>query len=363
MKIVDAQDKSPIPNARLILANEVLYTNEDGMVLIPNQISAIEIFNSGYESKKITHIDPVIELKPLYKEIEEVKIINVNIKNIVIDVFKNYRKRYFDKPSLYNIIYRQKNTSDGNLSLLMLAEAKLWSKSNMYNYKNTLQENYDEFVQIELNNIRYFKSKEAENNIIQGSSLDQSKDFVGNIFFNYELRRFTSYLESKDIKYSANVISENGDEQTIQFKASSPSGINVSGIIIYNTLDKVILHYELNYEQSKWPSYKKQTKDGLEYDFKPGDGVVVFDFYKKNKKYIPSQANMKGDCYITYDNIKSVKTFEREIIFQTFDETDSKGFENKIDFKKSLWENIPNQEQKDSKILLSKEEQDFIDQK
>ncbi|CAM2873644.1 hypothetical protein DRF59_11490 [Chryseobacterium flavum] len=364
VKVVDEQEGTPIPNARILFSSEVLYTNDDGEVLIPENknVNMIDITKSGYISEKLTTGTSLLKMKPLYKQLEEVKIINVDIKKIFEEVSKKYTKLYYSAPSLYDIVYKQKNTDNGGLSFLLIAEASLWTSSNFYSFK--YKNDYDQFVQMELNDIKYFKSTENKNDFFKGSSLDQSKDFVGNIFFNYELIRVLGFLSVKDVKLSGRLTNDTDHEQLIHFKIHAPlAGVNISGSILYNKVDHIITRYEANYDQSELPYYKNKTDNGIDYEFKPGNGTVIFEFYKKDNKYIPSLSEIKGESYVLYEGKKNVKTFNREIIFQRFNETKTGGLQNKIDLNKKLWENIPNDKNKDSNVLLSKDEQRFIEQK
>ncbi|AZI38615.1 hypothetical protein [Epilithonimonas vandammei] len=362
IRILDSENSEPIPHARIILSNTVLYSNDDGFILLPETSKNLEISASGYQTEKFANYNAIIKLKPLYKDIDEVKIINVDIKKILSDVLKNYEKRYYDQPSIYDIVYRQKNSDDDNLSFLLITNGKIWMESNTYNYKDALNKRFDNFIQMEIDSVKYFKSTISEDDICKGQSLNRSKDFVGNIFFNYELARVNYYFKTKNAKFSGRIINDSNDEQTIVYKISNPE-IDVTGTIVYQKIDKTIIHYELQYDQAKYPSYKVKTKNGSEYEFKVGNGVTYYDFYKKDGKYVPSISGTKGYSYCTYDGNKQKNSFSREIIFQKFSETQAIGLERKIDLTKRIWENIPKQEKQNNSILLSQEEQKFIDEK
>jgi len=362
LRIVNSENNDPVPHARIILSNTVLYSNDDGFILLPENSNNLEISASGYQTEKLGNYNSIIKLKPLYKDIDEVKIINVDIKKIFSDVLKNYEKRYYDQHSLYDIVYRQKNSDDDNLSFLLITNGKLWMESNTYNYKEAFNKRFDNFIQMEIDSVKYFKSTISEDDFCKGQSLNQSKDFVGNIFFNYELARVNYYFKTKDAKFSGKIVDDSNDEQTIIYKISNPE-IEVTGTIVYQKVDKTIIHYELQYDQSKYPSYKVKTKNGLEYEFKVGNGVTYYDFYKKDGKYVPSISGTKGFSYCTYDEKKQKNSFSREIIFQKFTETETTGLQKKIDLTKRIWESIPKLEKQNNSILLSEEEQKFIDEK
>ncbi|WP_411898262.1 hypothetical protein [Elizabethkingia occulta] len=362
MKVVDAQTGEPIAKARLTQADKILYTNDDGKVLLPDNTSGIEVFAASYQKENIKSYIPIVKLKPLYKDIEGVNIVNIDVKKILEEVDNNYSRLYYNKPSVYDILYKQKNISDNKISLLLVADAKFWTDSNIYNYKYAFRGDYDKFVQIGLNNIRYFQTTNDNNNFFSGSSLDQSKEFIASMFLNFELKRLITFINVKETKCTGWLVNEKGDEQIIQYKINLPTGFRLKGSIVYNKKDKVITHYEVNYNSDSLGTVKRKNENGLEYDFHPGNMSVYFDFYQKNNQYIPGLAGSYGDYYVIYDNQKHEGSFHREITFQTFKEADNKGLTNRIDFKKKIWENIPDNEKKDSDILLSEEERRFIDE-
>lgn len=185
---------------------------------------------------------------------------------------------------------------------------------------------------------------------------------IGDLFFNYELKRLIRFSNVKDTKCTGQILNERDNEQNISFKVNMPTGLKLNGFIVYNKLDKVISHFEMNYDQNAFGTTKLKNSEGVEYDFHSGNGVIIFDFYKKDNKYIPTQANTYGDYYVIFNGQKHEGAFHREITFQTFKEADKKGLTNRIDFKKKIWENIPDNEKKDSDILLSEEERHFIDE-
>lgn len=363
IKIIDEDEEKPISNARVILPDEVVYTNDDGLALVPENISNFEISKTGFQTEKLTKFSPVVKLRLLYKDIKEVTITNINIKKLFEDVGDHYSKRYYSKPSLYDIIFKQKYSFDDKLKSLMIAEAKYWTLSNTYNLKYDNKQDYDKFMQIELNNIKYYKFSKLDQDSIPQPNDGTKADYGSNLFFNYEIRRVLLHLNRSGTKYSGKIVASDDDQQTVLFKIETTSGIKVSGTLLYNPIDKVITHYELDFDQTGFPSYKVKAENGVEYDYQPGIGKISYDFYKKDKKYLPSQANIESDGYIIFKDQKHRKMYERKITFQTFREAKNENLPNRIDITKNLWENLPNQEQKDNRILLSKEEQEFINEK
>ncbi|GAB0155561.1 hypothetical protein CHRYSEOSP005_08220 [Chryseobacterium sp. Alg-005] len=363
IKVVDAENGDPISGARIVLSDQILYTNDDGIAPVEHGKANFEVSASGFQTQKLNSFTSLIKLAPVYKEIEEVSMMSVDIRKIFEDIDKNYDKRYFNQPSLYDVVYKEKKIDNNKLHFLTIAEAKLWSKSNQYNFKDGYHKKYDNIIQMQLNNVKYLKTLESDS-IFTGRSNEFSHEYIGNFFFNFELNRILANMKVKDSKYSGLLVFENKNEQVISFKINTNNASKMKGTFKYNKADKVITYFEITYLQTDFPLMKRKTTDGREYEFKLGDATLMFDFYKKDEGYIPALNRIEGDNFIIYYNGKKhVKKFYRELVYNTFARSDKKGLESKVDFNKDIWENVPVKETKDITLLLSADEQEFLNQK
>lgn len=363
LRVIDSETGTPVPNARITLQDQIVYTNEDGFAPVDQEASSFIISASGFQNATIPAFNPSVKLKRAYKNIDEVKMANVDIKEIFEDVNKNYKKRYYKKPSLYNVVYKEKKTDNDKLYFLSIAEAKLWSKSNYYSYRDGFQMDYDQILQMQLNNVKYLKNNKSDS-IFTAGNREFSHEYMGNYFFNFELKRALFHIKSKGAKYSGMMVFEEGNEQLVLFKIRSGEGIEMKGKFKYNTADKVITYFEIHYIQENYPMVKRKTAGGEEYDYKLGNAMLVFDFYKNEVGYVPSLTKLEGYKYFAvYKGVKHEKNFSRELIYNTFKKSDDKGLDPKVDFSKNIWDNLPVKENKNNTILLSEEEQAFMNGK
>ncbi|MDQ1096499.1 MULTISPECIES: hypothetical protein [Chryseobacterium] len=359
IQVIDAENNQPVAGARIILPGQLVYTNEDGYAPVAADSGSFEVSAPGYQAQKESHFKNTVLLKPSVKDIEEVKIINVDLQKLFEDLQKNYHKRYYDEPSLYDITFKSRGFNNDSLFFLVIAEAKLWSKSNSYDFRDGYRKNYDEILQMQLNKVRYFKKNEES--VFNAKSNEFSHSDMGDFFFSFEVHRVLANLKMKNTKTSGRLLSENGDMQTIGIKILSGSGITIEGEMQYNKKDKAVAMYDVYYQQSGYPSYKRTNTAGKEYDYQLGDVQIVYDFYKKDGSYIPALKKMSGDRFkIIHDGITDERKFDTEIIYHTFTKSDRKGLVSKVDFSKSIWENVPVKEDKEAGILLSEKEQAFI---
>lgn len=216
---------------------------------------------------------------------------------------------------------------------------------------------------MQLNNVKYLKNVKSDN-IFTGGTGEFSHEYMGNYFFNFELRRALFHIQSKDSKSTGWMVFEEGDEQEVIFKVKAGTGIEMKGEFKYNKADKVITYFEIHYLQEKFPMVKRKTAEGEEYDYQLGNAMLVFDFYKNNGVYVPALSKLEGYKYVAfYKGVRHEKNISRELIYNTFKKSDEKGLDPKVDFSKNIWDNVPVKESKNNAILLSEEEQDFVNGK
>ncbi|KQS92254.1 hypothetical protein [Chryseobacterium sp. Leaf394] len=358
VKVLDAENGKPISSARIIMKDQIVYTNDDGLASLNPEEKDYEISAFGYKKEKFKNFSSIIRLKRHYNEIKEVKIIPVDFKSIFKDVLKNYEKRYYSKPSLYDVVIKQKNFDNNKLHLMVVSEAKLWSKNNAHDLSERMYINSE--LQMQLNKIKYLK-KNVSDSIFLGNTNDFMHPFTNDIFLNSELSRVLTHLDKKKAKFSAKILNDEDGERTISFKIKSFAGNIIEGKFRYDTAKKVITYYQSVYLMENLPLKQKISKDRVIFMQKYGLAVITYDFYSRNGVYIPSFARYEIDDYKMYHQSREhTKRAIREIVFSRFEESDKKGLNPKVDFRKNIWENVEVKSDTESNVLLSEEEQDFI---
>lgn len=361
LQVLDAENGKPLLNARIIIQDQILYTNDDGFAPVESTAANIEVSAVGYNKVNLALYKSTIKLKPSVRELDEVKIRSVDLKSLFEDLHQNYNKRYYDKPSVYDITYKSKSFNNDQLFFMVITEAKLWTKSNSYNYKDGIRKKYDDILQIQLNNVKYKKEAKSDA-LFNAKTNDFNHADMGDYFFSFEVSRILGNMKLKESKSSGKILAEDGDEQLIKVKVKSENGIIIEGEFKYNKADKAITFYSMNYQQAGYKPYNRTNTDGKEFQYQLGDVLVTYEFYKKNGTYLPSMKRKEGSkFYVIYEDKKDERKAVTEIIYNTFRESTKKGLENRVDFSKSIWENILVKDDKENTILLSKEEQEFVD--
>ncbi|MGI9649799.1 hypothetical protein ACR1PN_01245 [Chryseobacterium sp. RLHN22] len=363
LQVVDSESGKPVANARIVLSEQLVYTNEDGFAPVSDNSRDFEISAAGFKKEKFKNFSSVIKLQPAFKDIEEVKIVSVDIKKLFEDIFKNYQKKYYDEPSVYDVIMKNKSFDNDKLYFMAISEARLWSKTNWYNYKDGYNKRYDDIIQLQLNNVKYLKIN-SSNSVFSAKTNEVNHDYIGSFFFNHEVNRVLDCIKYKNSKYSGTLVSEDGDEELINFKVRTSYNVTLEGSLRFNKTDKVITFCQVTYNQEELPAEKKTAVDGREYTIKGGIATYTYEFYKKDGVYVPAVSRVESDgLTYFYKDETHVKKSVREIIYNTFAKSDKKGLDPKVDFNKNIWENIAVKDDKESTVLLSKEEQEFINEK
>lgn len=359
-EILDSESNQSLSAARINVDGIFYYANDDGKVILPIEKKVL-ITAKNYDDLNIylsEHGNNVIRLTPKYNEIEEVILKPVEIKPIFENMLKNYDRYYGVNPTVYNLQIKQKAKENNQLNNLFISDLSLWVYDGGYHF-NSKPSNY---VQISIDKVKYYQTKKNDINYRFNNDLNvKPEQFIQKIFLNYEISSIINDL--KDIKIKANIIFEDNIERKIKFSSdfSEKIGYTFDGEFVINNEDNMISYFELNINQTQTIN-EKTNKKGEKYITKTTFANLIYDFYKKDGKFIPTRYQAKGSGVNIYNGEETPFDFLQEIIYTSQKKSDKKGLANKIDLSKPLTDNIPINELKDSKTLLSNEEQKFVDE-
>ncbi|PZU84067.1 MAG: hypothetical protein DI529_11745 [Chryseobacterium sp.] len=362
IKIVDSETSKPISSVRLISNQNIYYSNDDGYILLPENTDNWEISAFGYISENIKTHSETIFLKPKYQEIDEVKIVSIDFTKILKSVARKYDKIYYDKPQVFEMTIKQRAFENNQMKLLMVADGKFWSRDGNYNAKEAYNGKLNDFIQIQIEHLRYLKS-EPYGNFIKTKKQDTSQDSVGDMFLSYEINRTLGLSNITHTKNSGKLLYDDGEEQEISFLIKNDRNMIYKGNILYNKKDNAITHFELDFEQSQSERRKLEDQDGAKYERQLGDGKIFFDYYKSGDKYVPSRMGFTTEKFKT---ITEKGEFEyraaREIIFKNFKPAEKTQLKNPVNISTAYWTKMTVTEDK-GETLLTKEEEQFINEK
>ena len=353
MTVKDSITKENLKDVRIIADQEIYYTNDDGQVSMPDNKNNLVISNPFYKEQKTNGNNSVVYLSPIIKEINEVTIKTIDLKKMINQVLKDYQKIYFTKKSNYLINIRQKAYSDNQISNLLIANLNLWTKNNVFDFG---KKTYDSFIQLNLNNVSFYKTKKSDPNYLFNDIQPLPADFTYKIFMNAELTSLIKDFGSKNV--NAKIISDNDGVLKLNFNFLSETS-NYSGIILFNKKDKAIPYFEISGPEAN--ENIKKNKFGSDYKTVTDSFRSSYEFYKETSLYIPSRMDIYATGRNLYQGKEHPFTFEQEFIFNKRMRGSDQGLNKKVDLTKTLTDNLPTNEIKSSEVLLSKEEQAFVD--
>lgn len=356
----DSITKEKLKNIQIIVNGDVFYTNDDGATILPETNADIQLSSTTYKNKKLKLLQDTILLNPIYKNIDEVILQkNIDIKNLIDQTLINYRKIYFTNKSNFFTNIKQKACIDGKLQNILVGDLNIWTKNTVYDFgKNKLVD----FLQINLNDIKYYKSESKKRNSIFNDIQLSPDDFVTKLFLNNELNSIKNETNIAETKVTGRLMYEDNYYKKINFVFSLPNA-DCTGFLLYDKSDQAITYFEVFGKINTLNISKKRNNVGKDYLTKTESFYISFDFYKKNGKYFPARTIIKADGENMMDNKNHPFTFEQELIYNKSKEGNDSGLKIKIDLSKNLTDNIPTKEETGSKILLSAEEQKFVDER
>ena len=363
LTLLDASTKQPIPNVEAYYANSLngTITNEEGKLRITVENDTLTLSHIGYETKKIftdkTFAKATIYLNPQEIQLEEVVLYNFDLKKKVKYVLDNYFKLYDTKAKILECTYREKFIRNDTLTRLYQVQLDWWSKSYRY---TSFKQPLEKLLQIQLKNIDYSKMLSQEEVAARSVHLERTPMFIY-LFVNTYLSFIDQFGENIDIKK----VEKNKEVTKVTFNADIVINKKLNlklenSVLVFdnttNAVRKVIfndIHQGIKDKVSEKTNkpYKSITDNyRLELTLTDYKGKLLFSSYYVR---LIGAVEYKG---------KRDKLFFEHSFLRTGVQNKHIKKEDRIDIQKSFHEYITPHKQGEAKFLLTKEEQDFINQ-
>ena len=363
LTLLDASTKQPIPNVEAYYARSLngTITNEEGKLRIAVENDSLTLSHIGYATKKIftdkTFAKATIYLNPQEIQLEEVVLYNFDLKKKVKYVLDNYFKLYDTKAKILECTYREKMIRNDTLTRLYQVQLDWWSKSYRY---TSFKQPLEKLLQIRLKNIDYSKMLSQEEVAARSAYVERKPMFIY-IFVNTYLSLIDQFGENIDIKK----VEKNKEVTKVTFNVDIVINKKLNlklenSVLVFdnttNAVRKVIfndIHQGISdkiSEKTKVP-YKSITDNyRLELTLTDYKGKLLFSSYYVR---LIGAVEYKG---------KRDKLFLEHSFLRTGVQNKHIKKEDRIDIQKSFHEYITPHKQGEAKFLLTKEEQDFINQ-
>ena len=363
LTLLDASTKQPIPNVEAYYARSLngTITNEEGKLRIAVENDTLTLSHIGYATKKIftdkTFAKATIYLNPQEIQLEEVVLYNFDLKKRVKYVLDNYFKLYDTKAKILECTYREKFIRNDTLTRLYQVQLDWWSKSYRY---TSFKQPLEKLLQIRLKNIDYSKMLSEEEIAARSAHLERTPMFMY-LFVNTYLSFINQFGENIDIKK----VEKSKEVTKVTFNADIVINKKLNlklenSVLVFdnttNAVRKVIfndIHQGIKDKVSEKTNkpYKSITDNyRLELTLTDYKGKLLFSSYYVR---LIGAIEYKG---------KRDKLFLEHSFLRTGVQNKHIKKEDRIDIQKSFHEYITPHKQGEAKFLLTKEEQDFINQ-
>ena len=361
--VLDATTKLPISNVEIYYTNSIngTITNEEGKAKIALENDTLTLSHIGYTTKKNftdkTFAKATVYLNPQEIQLEEVVLYNFDLKKKVKYVLDNYFKLYDTKAKILECTYREKMIRNDTLTRLYQVQLDWWSKSYRY---TSFKQPLEKLLQIRLKNIDYSKMLSQEEVAARSAYVERKPMFIY-IFVNTYLSFIDQFGENIDIKK----VEKNKEVTKVTFNADIVINKKLNlklenSVLVFdnttNAVRKVIfndIHQGISdkiSEKTKVP-YKSITDNyRLELTLTDYKGKLLFSSYYVR---LIGAIEYKG---------KRDKLFLEHSFLRTGVQNKHIKKEDRIDIQKSFHEYITPHKQGEAKFLLTKEEQEFINQ-
>ena len=363
LTLLDASTKQPISNVESYYARSLngTITNEEGKLRIAVENDTLTLSHIGYATKKIftdkTFAKATVYLNPQEIQLEEVVLYNFDFKKKVKYVLDNYFKLYDTKAKILECTYREKMIRNDTLTRLYQVQLDWWSKSYRY---TSFNQPLEKLLQIRLKNIDYSKMLSEEEIAARSAYLERTPMFMY-LFVNTYLSFINQFGENIDIKK----VEKSKDVTKVTFNADIVINKKLNlklenSVLVFdnttNAVRKVIfndIHQGIKDKVSEKTNkpYKSITDNyRLELTLTDYKGKLLFSSYYVR---LIGAIEYKG---------KRDKLFLEHSFLRTGVQNKHIKKEDRIDIQKSFHEYITPHKQGEAKFLLTKEEQDFINQ-
>ena len=363
LTLLDASTKQPIPNVEAYYARSLngTITNEEGKLRITVENDTLTLSHIGYATKKIftdkTFAKATVYLNPQEIQLDEVVLYNFDLKKKVKYVLDNYFKLYDTKAKILECTYREKFIRNDTLTRLYQVQLDWWSKSYRY---TSFKQPLEKLLQIQLKNIDYSKMLSQEEVAARSAYVERTPMFMY-LFVNTYLSFIDQFGENIDIKKveKSNEVTKVTFNADIVINKKLNLKLENSVLVFDNTTNavrKVIfndIHQGIKDKVSEKTNkpYKSITDNyRLELTLTDYKGKLLFSSYYVR---LIGAVEYKG---------KRDKLFLEHSFLRTGVQNKHIKKEDRIDIQKSFHEYITPHKQGEAKFLLTKEEQDFINQ-
>ena len=366
LTLLDASTKQPIPNVEAYYTHSLngTITNEEGKLRIAVENDTLTLSHIGYATKKIftdkTFAKATIYLNPQEIQLDEVVLYNFDLQGKIDYIFNNYNNLYDTKTKILECTYREKFIRNDTLTRLYQLQLDWWSKFYGLNFKQPLDNN----MQIHLKNTDYARVSDYKDiaNSPKGAHLTTNSTYPY-LFINTYLILIRECKNNIDITK----IEKDKEFTKITFNAENVDKDNkvtmklVNSEIYFdkatNAIKRVVFN---NKTREKKEDISEKFKIPYTYENKGFSVEINFSSYKD--KLLFSSLFIRANGAFEYQGKTDIVLIEQSFLRTGLQEGKHIKKSDRINIEKPFFEYVTPHKQGEAKFLLTKEEQNFINQ-
>ena len=318
----------------------------------------------GYATKKIftdkTFAKATLYLNPQEIQLDEVVVYNFDLQGKIDYIFNNYNNLYDTKTKILECTYREKFIRNDTLTRLYQLQLDWWSKFYGLNFKQPLDNN----MQIHLKNTDYARVSDYKDiaNSPKGAHLTTNSTYPY-LFINTYLILIRECKNNIDITK----IEKDKEFTKITFNAENVDKDNkvtmklVNSEIYFdkatNAIKRVVFN---NKTREKKEDISEKFKIPYTYENKGFSVEINFSSYKD--KLLFSSLFIRANGAFEYQGKTDIVLIEQSFLRTGLQEGKHIKKSDRINIEKPFFEYVTPHKQGEAKFLLTKEEQDFINQ-
>lgn len=371
ISVLDGTNKKPLSGVSInILGDqEGLLSNDDGIFVInilTHQKDSLKLSYLGFKNRFIRASDlsdqDTILLTPISIVLQEVNLYSINLKAKFDKFYRNYWNYYSSNSKSYDCTFKEVLKVNDSIARLNQIQMKWYNQNYRYPFGKNIKKDLEKENQFSIVNVDYAKIKE-NNSIFSSTGYLENDDLIKYMFSNFyslfinecsdiKIESITNYLDDKKIVFSSPLI-ENG-----KMVMNLDSGI----VFFENGTDAIKnIKLYLDYNDNSLKGVEKNLN--IPYITSVKNVVISISFQKNGGKWFLSNYNINTCSTSSFKDKVDILNLDQKLIITKVESGKKILKDKRIDINHPFFTNLPLYKNIETKIILTKEEQAFMDKK
>lgn len=365
LTIIDKETNEPISDVNVVFSNsdEGTISNLDGKIKVGITSNVMTLSHITYKTLKLKFQDldsaNIVYLSPANIVLDEVVVYNLDLKEKLRQVLSNYDNLYVNGDKTYQCTYKEGFRVNDSLVRLFQTRMQWWNS----NYRLDFEAPFDKQNQVKIEGVDYSKL-ELDKNVFGGSLVN--RDFFNFLHLDYYL--YVIINLGKGI--SINSIEKIDDFTKIVFDASIEENEVVVGDlkkneIYFNNETGAIHKLITKFIPAQSNIQKGITRvEKLAFSYQSKTLIRYVSFVNHGDKLRLNQFRLQDIGEVKYEKNNAIFKIEnQQNLYITMVELGKKiPKKERIDLKLPFHESLPEFNKSIPKIILTNEEQEFINE-